>query len=416
MAEYEISNEVVDLSAFTVAQVNERLSHLVGKSGKVFCLCQHTRPPMHISRRGGNYFPVKEKETGELHHKLCRHHSLTAREAAAMGYTLEALSSSEYEELVVTLGKPLKKGRATAAATLGAFTFKRGPARRVTNRMTELGLLHLLWERAKLHEYNSSLIVTSLWPKIQRAAFGIRPAGLRGLEFGLSDLLLLPLHTENAEQKHWNFEKFKDAQEKKRFLLFIARLNQAEIASLLKAETSDFSLSTLFGFNISLYKACAKPVLDALKDSFSVELNYSQDAGDDLIVLGIAEPNATKNYAKISSLVVMPVVEEHLPYDSKYEKDLALELVRQARWFKKPLRYEAARDTQVHPDFVFLDTPKPVVVEVYGMTTPEYLARKEVKRLIYSSEEYPFNCWEWDAAACKDLAKWLSTHQLPNRR
>lgn len=414
MAEYEISGEVTDLSELAASKVNEKLSPLVGKTGEVFCLCQHTRPPMHVSRRGGNYFPVKEKETGELHYKLCRHHSLTAPEAAAMSYTLEALSSSVDEELVVTLAKPLKKGTKSVAATLGQYAFKQGPARQVTNRMTELGLLHLLWERARLHEYRPSAIVTSLWPKIRRAAYGIRPAGLRGLEFGLADLLLLPLHAENPEQKTWNFAKFKDAQKKNRFLLFSARLAQAEIGALLAAEVADFSLKTHFGFNISLYKDGAKPVLDALKDSFSDELNYSQGNGDDLIVLGIAQPNATKNYATISSLVVMPVVKGHLPYDSKYEKDFALELIHRARWFKKPLRYEAARDMHVHPDFVLLDTPTPVVVEVYGMATPDYLERKAEKRLIYSSEDYPFDCWEWDAAACKDLAKWLPSHPLPS--
>ena len=67
----------------------------------------------------------------------------------------------------------------------------------------------------------------------------------------------------------------------------------------------------------------------------------------------------------------------------------------------------------VHPDFVLLDTPEPVVIEVYGMNTPEYLARKKEKQSIYSGEEYPFECWDWDAAQFKDLAQWILNKPLP---
>jgi hypothetical protein len=329
-----------------------------------------------------------------------------------MGYTLGALSSSD-EELTVALAKPLKKGKALVAASSSIYTFNQGSARPITNRMTELGLLHLLWERAGLHEYNSETVLGPLWPRIRRAAYGIKPKGLRDLKFGLSDIMLLPLHAETEEQSKFNYAKFKEAQDKGRFVLFIARLNPTEVASLVAAETSDFSLKAMFGINLSLYSTCAKPVLDALRGSFGTELACSQNDGDDLVVLGIAKPAIEKLYATISSVVVMPVVKDHLPYDSRYERSFACELVRQGRSIRKPLRYEASRDMQVHPDFVLLDTPKPVVVEVYGMSTPDYLARKKEKQRIYLSEEYPFECWEWDAAECDNLTQWLSNHPLP---
>lgn len=416
MSLYEISGEAVDLSSLKTHQVNAKLSLLIGTTGKLRCLCVSAKPLMHVSRRGNNYFPVKVDGTGKNHNKRCRHHSLTELEAASMGYTLEALRNSNDDELVVTLTKPLKRRAELVAATSVPFVFSQRYTRRVTNRMTELGLLHLLWERGGLHEHNPGAIVGSPWPTIRRAAYGIRPSGFKSLEHGLSELLLLPLHFENSEQKTWNFAKFKDAQKKNRFLLFVARLNQADVASLLAAETTSFSLGTMFGVSLTLYTDAAKPVLDALKDSFSDELSYSQKDGDDLIVFGIAHPSASKSYATISSMVLMPVVSGHLPYDSRYEKDLALELVCQKRWFKKPLRYDAVHYMQVHPDFVFLDTPVPVVVEVYGMNTQEYRQRKAEKRLIYRSDEYPFACWEWEATECDNIALWLDGHPLPARR
>lgn len=412
MANYEIHGKAVDLSRLKIEEVNALISPLMHTTGEIRCLCTTTKPYVRVSRRGSNYFPVKVSNTGALHKNPCRHRSRTLTELASMGYTKEALSDADGDELVVKLAKPLKKSSPAPVAQISIFNFKSGQSRNVANQVTELGLLHLLWERARLHEHQPTADAEGLWPKLRQAASSISLSGFRGLKHGFSDLLLLPLHPENRNQDSWNFKKLKDAQSKKRFLLFAACLNRQAIEALLNAEKNDFSLKELLGVTVTLYANSAAPVLNALKRSFEDELNYSQNDGDDLIVLGIAQPAESKNYARISSLVVMPVVNGHLPYDSSHEKKLALELIRQDRWFKKPLRYDAGLH-MVHPDFVLLDTPEPVVIEVYGMSTPEYLARKKEKQSIYSSEEYPFECWDWDAAQFKDLTQWILNKPLP---
>lgn len=224
MTRYEISDEEVDLLKLDIHQINAMLASLVRVPNKVFCLCMPEKLPMHVSRKGPNYFPVKNSNTGVLHHKLCKHHSLTASMAALMGYTLEAISSADLDEVNVTLTKPLIKGNISPSTITSQFAFKQGLMRPVTNRMTELGLLHLMWERASLHEYHPMNIVGSLWPKIFRAACGIHPKSLKELKYGLSDLLLLPLHAETINQKNRNFAKFKDAQKNNQFVLFVAKL------------------------------------------------------------------------------------------------------------------------------------------------------------------------------------------------
>lgn len=412
MTHYEIHGNPEDLSRLKREEVNARLSPLVGTTGTIRCLCTSTKPHVHVSRRGSNYFPIKDDGTGPLHQTLCRHHSLTLSELASMGYTLDTMSNSDKDGLLVTLAKPLKKNKQEPVAQISEFKFKSRAQRGVTNQMTELGLLHLLWESAKMHEHQPTAVGVPLWPQIRRAASNIWPRGLKYLDHGLSDLLLLPLHAETINQKSRNTRKLIDAQKKERFLLFVAKLSPTDIKELLNAEKSGFSLKEHFGVTLALYANCAKSVLNALKNSFKNELNYSQIDGDDLIVLGIAQPDDSKNFARISSLVVMPVVNGRIPYDSSYEKQFALELIRRGRWFKKPLRYDAGLD-MVHPDFVLLDTPNPVVIEVYGMSTPEYLARKKEKQSIYNGEEYPYECWDWDAAQSKDLAQWILNKPLP---
>lgn len=329
-----------------------------------------------------------------------------------MGYTMEALRDTDEDELVVKLAKPLKKSSLAPVTKISIFNFKSGQSRKVANQVTELGLLHLLWERARLHEHQPTADTKGLWPKLHQAASSIFPSGFRSLKHGFADLLLLPLHPENKRQKALNFENLRVAQSKERFLLFVARLKRQAIEALLNAEKNNFSMKDLLGVTVALYANEAAPVLNALKRSFNDALKYSQNDGDDLIVFGIAQPDESKYFARITSLVVMPVVDGHLPYDSSYEKQFALELIRRGRWFKKPLRYDAGLD-MVHPDFVLLDTPNPVVIEVYGMNTTEYLARKKEKQSIYSGEEYPFECWDWDAAQFKDLTQWILNKPLP---
>lgn len=412
MAHYEIHGQAEDLSRLKLEEVNALLIPLMGTTGEIRCLCTTAKPYVRVSRRGSNYFPVKISNTGALHQYPCRHRSLTLTELASMGYTKEALSDADEDELVVKLAKPLKKSSPAPVTQISIFNFKSGQSRNVANQVTELGLLHLLWERARLHEHQPNADVEGLWPKLCQAASSVSLSGFRGLKHGFSDLLLLPLHPENKKQERWNFEKLKDAQSKKRYLLFMACLNRHAIGALLNAERNDFSLKELLGVTVTLYANRAAPVLNALKRSFDDALKYSQNDGDDLIVFGIAQPDESKYYARISSLVVMPVVNGHLPYDSSHEKKLALELISRDRWFKKPLRYDAGLD-MVHPDFVLLDTPEPVVIEVYGMNTPEYLARKKEKQSIYNGEEYPYECWEWDAVQFKNPAQWILMNPLP---
>ncbi len=49
--------------------------------------------------------------------------------------------------------------------------------------------------------------------------------------------------------------------------------------------------------------------------------------------------------------------------ESSYEIQMVNALQRQARHFKKPLRYE--RDKDARPDFILLDTEKPHTMEVF---------------------------------------------------
>lgn len=73
------------------------------------------------------------------------------------------------------------------------------------------------------------------------------------------------------------------------------------------------------------------------------------------------------------------------------------------RQYVKPMRYDASI-SEVFPDFYLLDTKsdKPFPMEVFGMATPAYLARKQLKKDYYNREYGPYGWWHWDATTASE--------------
>lgn len=94
----------------------------------------------------------------------------------------------------------------------------------------------------------------------------------------------------------------------------------------------------------------------------------------------------------------MVVTPRFIPVDSGYEADVEARLCQEERSFLKPLRLDAEDDTL--PDFVLTDLQgqRPMPMEVFGMKTAEYLARKQTKIAFYDSKYGREGWWFWDAA------------------
>jgi hypothetical protein len=426
MSHYKIAGENKDFSELKREEINVILRpYHKSIEVRAFCLCTPGKAlPLHVSvSRNGNFFLRKSATKEDPHNKLCHHNSLTEPQAASMGYTPNAITKStgdEEDQLFVSLVTPLKTGSAAATDQDDSipYRFKTGINRIISNRMTDLGLLHLLWEKAGLHGITSYTAEKSIWPLVRGAATGIKPRCFKSLKQGLSDILLLPLHDETENQATRNNAKLREAHDKNRHVLFITQLTPGQVAELNFTEenTKGFDLKNFFGVKVALYDDRACSLLEQFNQRFHDELGYSKK-GADIILFGVARPDQYNGnpYARIETMVAMPVAQKHIPFDSSYEWEFINELVRQQRNFVKPLRYEAEKDHQVFPDFVLLDCNPMHVIEVYGRTDEDYLKRKEEKRKIYAGEEYPYKCWEWEAATEKNLPSWLANHPLPQK-
>ncbi|MDE8559355.1 hypothetical protein PZO64_24250 [Pantoea vagans] len=63
------------------------------------------------------------------------------------------------------------------------------------------------------------------------------------------------------------------------------------------------------------------------------------------------------------------------------------------------MRYDG--EENVFPDFVLTDVSgiEALPMEVYGMNTPDYLQRKQVKTALYDRDYGAGRWWQWDASA-----------------
>jgi hypothetical protein len=73
-------------------------------------------------------------------------------------------------------------------------------------------------------------------------------------------------------------------------------------------------------------------------------------------------------------------------------------LWQEKRAFIKPLRYNGEED--IFPDFVLMDVAgtEALPMEVFGMTTPDYLQRKKVKTALYDRDYGAGLWWQWNAS------------------
>ncbi|MCQ7129014.1 DUF1173 domain-containing protein [Salmonella enterica] len=89
--------------------------------------------------------------------------------------------------------------------------------------------------------------------------------------------------------------------------------------------------------------------------------------------------------------------------DDKFITTDYLQQCPEHRQYVKPMRYDASI-SEVFPDFYLLDTKsdKPFPMEVFGMATPAYLARKQLKKDYYNREYGPYGWWHWDATTASE--------------
>ena len=265
-------------------------------------------------------------------------------------------------------------------------------ARGGQSSMTLLGLLHYLWTNAGLNTWTPAMEGKRNLGVIHHHLMRIASSTYAG-RVKLAQNLLIGTPTADGAQSKINQAKSRTACDERRRLIVIAPL-----ARYREGLESSATLP-IAGFHGIPHLNLSDELSQIWQQRCSRELG-AWYTGEIAVVIAQTDPPKISGgslQADVINLATMWVTKDWIPVDSGFEALVAEKLVTEQRRFEKPLRFDS--QDAVFPDFWLKDRGAPIPMEVWGLTSPEYQARKAEKIAHYDSLYGPGNWWSWNGAA-----------------
>lgn len=378
---------------------------------RVTCLCKGKPDDLTLRRLVVRYLKDSDryslsgwKHSGGQHRHDCRFYSVWPDDTSASAYSSGVVRVNDDGTFSITLPVGLSRQNGTDKPASDVNPARHPRTGKSKPSMSLLGLGHFIWQQAEINTWKPQYVKNrprnALWlaSRINGMAQNIRVSRLT-----LADVLLVSAAGEGT-QKQANQQRVRYATENKKRLMAIALLKADAEDGYAALQTGRLSLSSPLGFpklNVSsnTFRACER--------SFGSELN-AWKAGHKVVAIVETEPptlrferingrNVPITEAEVIGIALMCVTPRFIPVDSGYEAIIESRLCEEERSFIKPLRFDAENDTL--PDFVLTDVDgkESVPMEVFGMNTGEYIARRDAKTEFYNREYGPDGWWSWDA-------------------
>ncbi|WP_249279180.1 DUF1173 family protein [Bordetella genomosp. 5] len=259
--------------------------------------------------------------------------------------------------------------------------------------MSLLGLLHYLWTEAGFNSWPPSMEGKRTLGVLHYHLLRIAKATYAG-RLRLASSLLVSTATASGGQAELNKAKAVEAMNRRRRLVVVAPLFGYQVG-----------MEGVPGLPISGYHGIPHLMMspgqwEVLHHKFAREVNGWM-SGSQVVVIAqtdVPVPAAGAMKADVVDLGLVLVTPEWIPVDSGYESAVVAKFVASGRRFEKPLRFDAGSE-QVFPDFWLHDRSDLVPMEVWGLSDPEYLARKATKIAHYDETYGEGGWWQWDADA-----------------
>lgn len=362
---------------------------------------------LSVKHRAGKYHLARFPGTGASHANECRFYAPSPESSGMQCYAKGVIEEGDDAQLRIRLARGFQilpaREETVIQPEAAPVPGVRKPA------MTLLGLLHLLWQEARVNVWYPAMEGKRNLFVVARA-LSKAAARINAGRVSIDDVLLVPARKESPAAKT-NEEKSAHALERSQRLLIVtplARFDQEKHGG--EAGVERLPLSWPFGMpGIFLQDG----QWGRLHQQFRKEISAWMRGGQVIVIAQVEiHPGKHRPYGKAIDIALMPVSDQWIPFDSTYEALIELKLRDEGRAFEKPLRFEAEDDC-VFPDFWLLDTGETCPMEVFGMATPEYLARKQIKVQHYNREYGVDGWWSWNAY---HDTKGLQIPQFPARR
>ncbi|MBS0988643.1 DUF1173 family protein [Acetobacter okinawensis] len=397
-----------------------------------FCDCLHQGKNLELVVRRSTrkeqgviveaYHLARMPNQGSLHGVDCPFHETDARLSGQAGYAAGVLKEMPDGRVRVALRRGLAL-RDTAHAPSAVERCHRsdhaasGFKATQQPRMTELGLLHLLWERSGTNLWHPGIGRARLWWQGMRQRVLDAAADIMvGQGSSLSEHLAM-IGYGDKDGPALLRDKVQSCGKNWRILL-LGKVDSLSVISSRKPEDGSARAHTALRFDgtrdYHLRVSTEESWFSRLSRRFPRAVAALQMKRTDrsIAVIGLVtatvqlrrEAGKVSVWAWADDIALMEVEPETLiPVESSYELQIAQALVREKRAFIKPLRFDAA-SALVHPDFILTDTNagRGTPMEVYGRDDDAYRARKAEKSAYYDATYGLKQWWSWDVVSNPD--------------
>lgn len=343
-----------------------------------------------LRRETDRYFITRYGHTGINHFPECIWYSsanVSGRQAYTEGVVEEEADGNLRVQLAVSLNarNPVEREPRDAAAV------QNPRSGRNQSVMKLQGLLHLLWTELNLNVWHPKMgkarYINSVHGWLNAAA-----ARVRAGRTNLNEVLLVGAQKDADPEAEVNRSKVAAAVAGNRRLVIISPLaawNEARETRTGKVPVRDFSGLPELRVDDPLWSETLR--------HHPVEL-AAWRRGERIIAVALTDVPEGRT-AAVLRLSLMYVSDRWIPLNSSHEGTVEARLADESRSFMKPLRFDADQD-DVFADFHLLDTSvNHLPMEVFGMNTPEYLMRKQIKEVFYNNKYGAEGWWCWDVAS-----------------
>jgi len=355
--------------------------------GHARCLCRLPALRLVIRcTRAGRYHVAGWPGEGEQHDPNCPFHKLAPGLSGRDRYSTGAIREADdgvFIRLATSLTSPLDQPETRDAPP-------EEPSRDAGARRSVglLGLLHWLWEQARLNVSHLQEGRLTWRTCHARLCHQLRDITINGRSTDEALYVVPPFTPAAADANTAALDAFRAR---------LGRHGMTERRALILGQIKDVA-PTPYGVAYRLaHQRTPLYARDALhaRAARSYRHAFGKSAaqhGATRIALFVVE-RSPKGHLSVVDLAAMLTTGTYMPADSSYEVVMADALAACRRAFIKPLRYDSA--DAVLPDFVLTDVTPAAYVEVYGIHGREsYDRRKAEKREFYQRQEGQLI--EWD--------------------
>lgn len=364
----------------------------------VRCLCSGSgekRLSIHSRSNSDRFHLARFPNSGTEHDESCIFFGVDPNGSGLGAYKKGVVEELDDGNTKIKLKLGLQQRMTAAPEESGQSPATAKPAARVTttqSSMTLLGLLHFLWTQAAMNTWAPAMAGKRNLGVVHFHLMKVAMTTYAG-RVKLSQNLLIGTPSADGQQARLNQAKAISANNERRRLIVVAPLSRYR-EGLDQASTLPIS-----GFYGIPHLVMTEALWESTQRRFGPSMN-AWVSGDPVLAIAQTTPPKSQGsgaQAEVIDLALMWVTKDWIPVDSGFEALLAEKLVTESRRFEKPLRFDSSE--QVFPDFWLKDRGAPIPMEVWGMATADYQARKKEKIDHYDSTYGIGNWWSWNGAA-----------------